>query len=133
MTVTEVRNYIMEMYLAEYDGQFTIALDNKIATAPPGEEWVRLTINFEDGFQDSLGTAGNRKYLKTGTIFVQVFFPINKGTDDSDTLVGNSANLFDGVRIEDLWMFNGRVKTIGSDGEFYQQNAIIDFEFQNVR
>ncbi|MES0340681.1 MAG: phage tail terminator-like protein [Candidatus Humimicrobiaceae bacterium] len=133
MTVTEVRNIIMSRYLTEYTGQFTIAIDNQIANAPDDEEWVRLTVNFNDGFQDSLGTAGNRKYLKSGMIFIQVFFPMNKGTDNSDTLAEDSANLFDGFRIQDLWMFNGRVKTIGSDGEFYQQNAVIDFEYENVR
>ena len=133
MTVTEVRNIIMSRYLTEYTGQFIIAIDNQKIDAPTDEEWVRLTVNFNDGFQDSLGTAGNRKYLKSGMIFIQVFFPINKGTNNSDTLAEDSANLFDGVRIDDLWMYNGRVKTIGSDGEFFQQNAIVDFDYENVR
>jgi hypothetical protein len=133
MTVSEVRNAIMSRYLNQYTGQFTIALDNQIADAPDDEEWVRLTVNFTDGFQDSLGKEGNRRYLKRGMIFIQVFFPMNKGTNNSDTLAEDSANLFDGVRINDLWMYNGRVRTIGSDGEFYQQNAVVDFEYENVR
>lgn len=131
MTSTEVRNAIMSRYLNEFSGQFVIALDNQISET--ADKFVRLTINFSNGFQDSLGSTGNRKYIRTGLIYVQVFTPINKGTDDNDNLAGSSVNLFDGVRIEDLWMFNGRVNTIGSDGEHYQQNAVIEFQYQNIR
>jgi len=131
MTATEVRNTIMARYLDAFSGQFTIALDNQISET--ADKWVRLAVNFETGAQDSLGTAGNRKFLRGGTIFVQVFTPINKGTDDNDDLAVASTNLYDGVRIDDLWMFNGRIRTVGADGEFYQQNAVIDFQYEDVR
>jgi hypothetical protein len=133
MTPTEVRNEIMKRYLNEFTGQFSIAFDNKKFDKPDGEKWVRLNIMFNSGSQDSLGKATNRKFIKQGLVFVQVFTPSNKGTNENDDLCNSSLNLLDGVRINDLWMYNGRINTIGSDGEFYQQNAVVEFEFENIR
>lgn len=133
MTPTEVRNEIMKKYLDEFTGQFPIALDNKKFEKPDGVKWVRLTILFNSGNQDSLGNEGNRKFVKRGLIFIQVFTPINKGTNANDDLCNSSLNLLDGVKINDLWMYNGRIKTVGSDGEFYHQNVVVEFEFQNIR
>ncbi len=133
MTPTEARKEIMKRYLSEFSGQFPVAIDNKKLEKPDGVKWVRLTILFNDGNQDSLGKVGNRKYVKRGLIFVQVFTPINKGTNTNDDLCNSSLNLFDGVRISDLWMYNGKINTIGPDGEFYQQNVVVEFEFENIR
>ncbi len=131
MTATEVRNAIMARYLNAFSGQFVIALDNQLSET--ADKWVRLTVNFNDGSQNSLGTAGTRKFLKTGLIIIQVFTPINTGTDENDNLAVDSANLYDGVRLQDLWMYNGRIVTIGADGEYYQQNAIIEFDYEDIR
>lgn len=133
MTPTEARNEIMKRYLDNFTGQFPIAVDNKKFDKPDGVKWVRLTIKFNSGNQDSLGRENNRKFTKQGLIFVQVFTPSNKGTDDNDDLCNSSLNLLDGVRINDLWLYRGRIKTIGSDGEFYQQNVVVEFEFENIR
>lgn len=133
MTPTEARNEIMKRYLDNFTGQFPIALDNKKLKKPDDEKWVRLNIQFNDGNQDSLGKEGNRKYIKRGLIFVQVFTPANKGTNDNDDLCYSSLALLDGVRINDLWMHSGKINTIGSDGEFYQQHVVVEFEFENIR
>jgi hypothetical protein len=131
MTATEVRNAIMARYLNEFSGQFVIALDNQLSET--ADKWVRLTVNFNDGSQNSFGTTGTRKFTRRGLIIVQVFTPVNTGTDENDDLAVNSANLFDGVRLQDLWMYNGRIVTVGADGEYYQQNAIIEFEYEDIR
>lgn len=131
MTPTEVRNIIMSRYLTEFAAQFPIIIDNQKGVK--GDKWVRLNVQFSDGNQGTLGTAGNRKYLRRGIIFCQVFTLINKGTDDNDDTTEASVALFDGVRIQELWMFNGRIDTVGNDDEYYQQNAVIEFEFEMIR
>ncbi len=133
MTPSEARNEIMKRYLTEFSGQFPIALDNKKFVKPDGTKWVRLSIQFNSGAQDSLGKVTNRKFVKWGLVFVQVFTPSNKGTNDNDDLCHAALNLLDGVRINNLWMYNGKIDTIGSDGEYYQQNVVVDFEFENIR
>jgi len=134
MTPSEARNAITSRYLTEYSEQFPIALDNlKFERPNPNVKWVRLNIQFNSGNQSSLGTIGNRKFIKYGLVFIQVFTPINKATEDNDLLAASSLELLDGVRLEGLWLYNGRIDTIGSDGEFYQQNVVVEFEFEDIR
>jgi hypothetical protein len=132
MTLAEARQAILKQYLATFDGVFPIAVDNKRFTDTE-ETWVRVTIKADGGFQSSLGISGNRRYLRTGTIYVQVFTMMNKGTDLNDQYAEESLNVLDGYNIDGLWTYNGRIQTVGSDSEYYQQNVVIDFEFENIR
>lgn len=134
MTPTEARNALMARYLDEFTGQFPIALDNQIFERPNSPtRWVRFNVQFNDGNQDTLGRAGNRKFLKLGLVFIQIFTPVNEATNANDGLANDSLNLMDAIRIDDLWTYNGRIETVGSDGEYYQQNAVLEFEFEDIR
>lgn len=134
MTPQEVRNEIYKRYLAVYAGIFPIALDSKKFTPPEiPAKYVRLTVKFNEGFQSTLGRPGNRKFMKTGIVFIQVFTPDGKGTDENDELTHDSVNVFDGVRIGQLWLYNGRITSPGSDGKYYQQNGAVEFEFEEIR
>ncbi len=133
MTPSEVRNALMSRYITEFTGQFPIAIDNQ--KEEKADTWVRLTIKFDDGNQSSLGITNNRKFVRRGLITAQVFTKKNTGTDETDIIAQESVKLFDGVRLStQLWMYNGKIETIGSDNdEYYQQNAVIEFEFENIR
>jgi hypothetical protein len=134
MTYVEARNALISRYLTEYQGEFPIGTDNvKIATPNPPVKWVDVNVQFNDGNQSSLGRAGNRKFLRLGLLFIQIRTPQNTATDENDLLAQASVNLFDGERLGQLWLFNGRVKTVGSDGQFYLQNAIVEFKFEDIR
>ena len=134
MTPVEVRNLIMVRFNTQFEGQFPIALDNQRFTKPEDpEKWVRLTILFNEGGQETMGKVQNRKFTREGFIYVQVFTVINTGTNENDELCQEALELFDGVRLQEMWMFNGRVVTVGSDGEYYQQNAVLDFKFEEIR
>lgn len=134
MDPKEVRNQIIIRFRTQYLGQFPIALDNQKFDKPDTlQKWARLNIQFNEGSQHSLGKTGNRKFHRSGLIIVQVFTPSNKGTNDNDELAEGIVNLFDGEHIQDFWMYDGRVRTVGSDGEYYQQNAVIEFTFEDIR
>lgn len=134
MTIKEVRNIILKKYLAEFNGQFPILVsgtrNNKPATPT---EWVRISVIFNDGRQSTMGLTGNRKFLKMGFVVIQVFTPANKGTDLNDEMANNSLNLLDGITIERLWLSNGKINTVGDDGEYFQQNVSIELEFEDIR
>jgi len=134
MTPKETRNAIAKRVLAAFNSIYFVAVDN-IKTGPPPipAPWIRLTIVFNEGNQNTLGLEGNRKFVKLGMASAQVFTPINKGTDLNDDIANEALNLLDGVRIDKLWMYNGRIKTRGSDGEYYRQDSIVEFEFEEIR
>jgi hypothetical protein len=136
MTPKAVRNAIMARYLTEFSGQFEIALDNQPFTPPEtgsGVKWVRVSVRFSGGAQSSLGRSGTRRFQKQGMLFVQVFTPTGHATNDNDDLAEDSLNLFEGEKINDLWFYNGEIKTIGSDDEWYQQNVILEFNFDAIK
>lgn len=134
MTESEVRNLIVSTFMNEFDGDFPIAVDNKKFTQPnPPVNWQRIAVQFNTGFQESLGIKTNRKFSGLGLVTMQVFTPINKGTDENDSLARASKILFDGEHIQQLRFFNGRIETIGPDKEWYQQNAVVEFEFEDIR
>lgn len=136
MTPKEARNAIEIAYLTEFNGQFPIALDNQPFTPPEtgeGVKWVRVNVKFTDGGQSSLGRLGNRKFEKYGLMFVQVFTPTGHATNDNDDLAEDSLNLFEGERLGDLWFNSGRIVTIGSDDEWYQQHVVLEFTFDAIK
>lgn len=136
MTPKEARNAILVQYLTTYSGVIPIALDNQPFTPPEtgdGVKWVRVSIQFVDGRQASLGRANNRRFDKRGILFVQVFTPTGYATNDNDELAEASLNLFEGVNLNGLWFDQGRIETIGSDDEWYQQNVVINFTFSAIK
>lgn len=132
MNQAEARNEIMSRFLINFDGQFGIAIDNKRFESD-SYPWVRLTIQFNTGGQETLGKTGNRKFSNKGLVFIQVFTAINTGTDENDTIAKNCLEFLDGERFGVLHLYNGRIVTIGSDGTAYQQNVVIEFDFETIR
>lgn len=135
MTEQEVREAIVSRYLNQFSAQFPIAIDN-VSFSPPEtpSKWARINVQFNNGSQDTLGRPGNRKFLSSGVVFIQVFTPINTSTNGNDTTARESKILLDGIRIDDLWLYNGRVVTVGnSDSKYWQQNVVIEFDFEDTR
>jgi len=136
MTPKEARNAIFMRYLNEFNGQFPIALDNQKFTPPDtgdGVKWTRVSVKFNDGTQGSLGQPGNRRFEKYGLLFIQVFTPTEHATNDNDELAEDSLDLFEGVRLGDLWFNNGRIETVGSDDVWYQQNVVLELTFVAIK
>jgi hypothetical protein len=137
MTHEEARNAIMQRFLDEFEGDFPIALPNQPFSPPEpaaGVKWARLDVRFTSGGQETLGAAGGRKFLHGGTAVVQVFTPNGDATNGNDELAKQALDLLDGVRVSaSLWTDGGRVVTVGTDGEWYQQNMIVNTHFEETR
>lgn len=135
MTPKEVRNKLVSKYLVEFNGQFPIAIVGQPFTKPSTPEpWVRIAIIMNDSNQTSLGEIGNRRYQKTGFTVIQIFTPINTGTDRNDEIAEDSLVLMDGIKIDPaLWTYNGRIDTIGDNDDYYQQNVVVEFKFEDIR
>lgn len=132
MTPAEARKEITSRFLLNFSGQFGIAIDNKRfeSTSYP---WVRLNVLFNTGNQDTLGKSGNRKFVSKGLVIIQVFTEANQGTNENDTVAAACQTFLDGERFGVLHLYNGRIVTVGNDGADYQQNVIVEFEFETIR
>lgn len=136
-TPAEARNLILQFYLDEFSGIFPIALPNQPFEQPEpaeGIKWVQLDVRFTFGGQDTLGAAGNRKFTNGGLIIVQVRTPNGDATDTNDILAKQSLDLLDSIRLNsNVWTSGGRIITVGTDGEWYLQNVLIDLQFEETR
>lgn len=138
MTPAQARTAIKTLYVNEIKAIYPtlkIAVDNGKFTPPDSEDWVRLSVIFNTAPPATLGRPGNRKFRRTGFISIQVFSPILTRTDTNDAILEDSINIFDGRHIAtQLWSFAGRGETIGiDDDKYFQQNAVIEFEYENIR
>jgi len=134
-TFSEARNAIQIRFLTAF-GSVPTALDNQTFTPPvpgAGVRWVRLGVRFTEGVQDSFGAIGTRKFLKLGLLSIQVFTPIDSATDVNDALCQQVQDLYEGVRIDDIWFINGGIRYSGSDGDWYQQNVVFTIIFEDVK
>lgn len=135
MTPKEVRNEIVKRFLAQFTGQFAIAVTGHRFVPPQiPAPWVRISVIFNEGGQTSLGVKGNRRFQKSGFVNVQVFTPVNKGTDQNDDMAQNILAFLDGESMgHGLWLYDGSIKTIGDKDDYYQQNVVIEFNFEDIR
>lgn len=136
MKQTEAKNILKARYLSEFRGQFPISIDNVKFTRPtPATMWHKVDVELSpSNSQDSLGSTGNRRFLRTGQFIVSVYTPINTGTDENDDSATAVIALMESIRLDaELWTKTSQLNTIGSDGTFYQQDVIIFFEFEDIR
>jgi len=135
MNAQEAREEIQKAFIAA--GIFavsTIALDNQKFTKPSDDTpWARLTINFTAGRQHTLGKPTNRKFEKKGFVFVQVFTVAGGATNINDGLVQQSLNVFEGVVLNGVHFTDGQIRTVGTLDKWYQQNAVLEFTYYEIK
>jgi hypothetical protein len=137
VTPKQAKNAIMQLYIDGVAGAFPIALPNQ-PFAPPapgaGVVWASIDVRLATGGQDSLGAVGQRKFTRGGVVVVQVSTANGHATSLNDDTAQAALGLLDGVRVAaDLWTDGGRVVTVGPDGEWYVQNAVVNVQFEETR
>lgn len=137
----------------EINGTLKTALDANSTTQnirvdyddrkPPNENdgdvsWIRATILHNDGgFTDSSlsGDFGQRSFGRNGTIIVQVFTPLKRGTDLNYDIVSIILSAFEGRRSvgESVWFRNSRFSEKGRDRAWFRIDVKSDFVYDEVK
>jgi hypothetical protein len=96
--------------------------------------WTAFHINHNGGDQHTLGAAGARTFVRTGSVTLQVFVPAGqRGLEDATTLATAARNVFEGETIEGVRFYRVGARTVGRDGAWFQVNVRADFEFDEVK
>lgn len=96
--------------------------------------WASFVIRHATGSQVSLGGVGERTFSRPGTIIISVFAPIGNGLSTSYALAKIAANAYEGKHSPNgVWFRNVSVREIGREGEFFQVNAVIDFDYDEIK
>jgi hypothetical protein len=96
-----------------------VECDNEAFTPPAGLPWARMAKRSNFSGQETLGGAGQRKFDRGGSLFVQFFAPLNSGSRELRGFADEAAKLFEGVSLSgNTIRFNSaEVREIGpSDG-----------------
>jgi hypothetical protein len=118
-TINEARASIYAKFITDWNEETLYALDNDEFPEPEGIAWVRLTVRSRPTTQETLGVEGNRKFLRTGVVFIQIFVPENSGLSEADRLAELVRNILEGTRFSSLWFYETQIREQGSDGKFY--------------
>lgn len=106
-------------------------------TIPPTTDtpWARVQVRHAEGAQFTLGaSSANRRYNRTGTLTVQIFTTIGKGAVLGLQLAELIVAGFEPhSTTSGISFFNVRTAEIGSDGSWFQVQAIAEFEYVSTR
>jgi len=125
---------ILDLFVTAWGVTTEITLDNETLNNP-ADNYVRLTIRHNDAAQETLGAVGNRKFTRLGSAFVQIFTPVDQGSQAADGFVATAMGIFEGVRISGTTVrFKDVIpREIGPDGKWYQVNVQADFEYDETK
>lgn len=97
--------------------------------------WARASLRHATGGQTSLsGGLGKRTYTRTGVFIVQIFVPLGENLSEAQQLAKVVVDAFDGkASPRAVWYRNVRVNEIGSDGDWFQVNVLVDFTYDEIK
>jgi hypothetical protein len=98
--------------------------------------WARSTLIHVTGFQATLTDgSGRKRFRRTGFLTVQIFTPTGEGLSSADILAKLISDAFEGQSSPlGVWFRDVKTNEVGSDdGNWYQTNVVIDFEYDEVK
>ena len=134
MDLNEARVLIYDKFIADWNNETPFDLDNEEFSEPASEPWVRTVIRNKLSTQDTMGPIGVRKFLRIGTVFTQVFVPINTGLEEADRLTKIITTMFEGIRLTGgLWFFATDVRELGPIDDYYQVVIESNFNYEETK
>jgi len=113
----------IENHFQEFWIDTPIAWENIAFTAPNKSPWVRL--NVLNGSSAYRAINGLKRHL--GLIIVQVFTPINTGTNAGREYADTVAQIFGEKKFSDVLCDVASIATIGTDSVWHQVNVTIPY------
>lgn len=140
-TIAEAKTAIYSKFIAEWGNTAVYTLDNEEFTPPAPatgtirQPWVRVTIRHTGRGQETMGKKNNRKFTRTGSVFIQVFTATDIGTSLADSLAEAAANIFEGVSLRNtsVWFKDVITRETGVDGTWYGVQVEAQFEYEEIK
>lgn len=133
LTLPEAKEVILDHFITEWAAATAVDADNEEFTPPVDADWVRIVTRHNDSNQESLGSVGNRKFTRGGSVFIQVFGRLNKGSGSADVLAQNARVIFEGKTIGGIRFTDTIPREIGPDDAWYLINVEAIFEYTETR
>lgn len=113
-------------------GALNMVEDTSTVT-PDDTVWIRPSITFDGGGQESLGGADvATRRVRSGTIIVQIFSQLGAGMVPGDTAANNILLAFEARSDGPIRYTNCGLRDVGRDEPWWQVNFTAAFEYDVV-
>ncbi len=128
-TINEAREAIYDRFVTAWGSTTPLTFDSENFAAPD-EPWARLTVRNSGSTQRTLGSPGNRRFRRVGSVFIQLFDLVDEGLANLDSLSRDARGVFEGVSFDGLDFTNVVIRESGADGKWFQfvVEAFFDYE-----
>lgn len=96
------------------------------------EPWARVTVRHATGKAASLG---NRRFVRTGTVWVQIFVPFTDGEawTIAQRLAQVAQNAYEGQQVGGVLFPSVATPERGRDGSFWRHDCVATFEYHEIK
>ncbi|MFN3074721.1 hypothetical protein ACK1JC_14075 [Acinetobacter sp. TY2] len=92
---------------------------------PKGEIWVKITVKNAGSFISGIG---NKPCTRTtGIVFIQLFAPLNSGTNDLSLLADKWSDHLQFYSVNRLEMLEANILDTGENNGYYQYNVNVAY------
>lgn len=134
MNIVEARDAMLGVFKAYWDTTgFSVVYGDVPAPSTPAAVWARADVKHALRKQGSLsGALDTMVYESNGLVFIEIYAPIGDGGKQAYALAEGVVNAFEDAHL-DIWFRNVRAIEVGTEGAYYQVNAIAEFNYDTVR
>jgi len=134
-SINSIRRVFYDEFAAGWSGETApFTRENEKFDPPAADPWVRISVRNKLSNQETLGMSGNRKFLRRGAFYAQVFIPTSAGLFESDRLTALVRNIYEGRRITaQLWITDVVIQEIGPQGEHFQSLVEVNFTYEDIK
>lgn len=146
LTYANIEDKLTSYFLRKWDKRTPVVLKNQLQVEFPTETeaWVRFTVLRTANRQDSLGREGNRRFLRIGRIYVQVYVRSGMVTELMNELCSEVVDMFETLceipeirilQVRQVDEPDGATPTakVTADGRWYGTLLNIQFAFDEVK
>lgn len=112
-----------------------VILENEeIRDGDENSPWIRFSVEIFSFSADSMGSKGNRRVNRYGSIFVQVFVPLNEKTKELNDFIARVIRIYEGEKLDNIYFRNLRTMTTDekSDSLWYGSTVTVEFDFTEI-
>ena len=133
-TYKQANDQILFLFHEAWNPRLAI-YENTPGVKPEGTaDWARVVLRHLTGGQASLANeSGKSRWEREGLLTVQIFTTLGLGLSHAYDLSKVVTGAYQKVKIPgEVWYRNMRVNEIGPDGEWFQVNVLIEFNYDEV-
>lgn len=132
-STVDAKESMLQAFITDWAAATEVDSDNEKFDTPVDEDWVRWSCRHNDSNQESLGGVGHRKFTRGGSVFIQVFGRLDKGSRPADALAQNARAIYEGKTIDGVRFTDVIIREIGPDDSWYQINVEAIFEYTETK